>query len=719
MIIGFNKLAKVLFIVCSAFFISNLMQPLKANAQSSPPPVTAGSGQLLLKNSDQQGQYINALSLQADAEISISGLIAHTTLTQSFRNESEHWLEGLYVFPLAAHASVSAMEIRFAGNVITAKIKEKQQAKVIYERAKNAGKVAALTEQDSPNLFRQQVANIPPGETVHIRLVVEQTLSYQDAKFSYRLPMTFVPRYSPQTLSVIQQQAIAHELAKQTADITVTDGWATAPANTNTEEKPAVEQANRPQFRGNPIPKMQVSIKLQAGAEIAQADLLNHSQTDSNKIEITGDVLTLTETFVMDQDFILEWRLIGAKTPQAALFHQQKAIDGTLYQHHLLMLMPPQQLPTLPRLPKERIFVIDTSGSMHGEAITQAKAALQKGLGQLSQHDTFNVIAFSSNAQALFSQSQAVTESNIRHANHWVTGLQANGGTEMASALAMALAPDAESGIRVRQVIFITDGAVSNEQALFAQIRRDVGRSKLFTVGIGHAPNDYFMRGAAEYGGGQHIFISQTEQVDERLAQLFNKLSSPVLTNIQISSDSATAELSIEQVKDLYLGEPIFVAMRTTEASTLRVTGFGIDEASSQQALWQQSFSLSQSKAHQGIANHWARRTIDKIERQKLAGVDKASRKQQVLPLALGYQLLSPYTAFVAVEETQVKPADAPLQRVKLNNAVKPAMKSLAFPKTATDSLTWAYWFAVLGLLALAQWLFIKQIQRQPVTGKG
>ncbi|RJG42404.1 marine proteobacterial sortase target protein [Motilimonas pumila] len=704
-----NNAAKLSFIIFAAFFISNLIRPLKVQAQNHPSTNDYTSAQLLLI--DDAGQYLNALSLSAKANIQISGLIAYTELTQSFKNDSEHWLEGLYVFPLAEHASVSAMEIRFRDKVIKAEIKEKQQAEDIYQAAKKAGKVAALTEQHRPNLFRHRMVNIAPGETVQIRLVVEQALRFQDGLFSYRLPTTYTPRYRPATLSIRQQQQVVESLNEQTHIDIESSGWAKPnkrradslrqPLSVTPSELLAAKEPK--------IPQIEVSVTLDGGGDIAHARLLNHP----NSVEVKQSQLRFNGILAMDRDFLLQWQLSASETPQAALFNEDKTVDGETYQHHLLMLMPPQALPEITRLAKERVFVIDTSGSMHGDAIEQAKAALQRALTQLDTEDTFNIIAFSSSAHALFNTSRAANEANLSRARHWVADLEAEGGTEMGKALAMALPSHESHGLRVRQVIFMTDGAVSNEQVLFQQIRQNIGRSKLFTVGIGQAPNDYFMRAAAYYGGGEHLYVSHTDQVDKRLGQLFKKLSSPVLTNIHITSDSESVELSVEQIQDLYLGEPLFVAIRSLQAKTVTVTGFGIDDARTKQALWQQRFDLSKSAQHPGVANYWARKMIAKIERQSLAGLDRDERKEQVLPLALGYQLLSPYTSFVAVAKAPIKPKMTSLATVKAQNKMSAAgVKQLAFPKTATSSLLWGYWSLVLALLAFALWLFIRQLRR-------
>ncbi|MDG2393620.1 MAG: VIT domain-containing protein, partial [Thalassotalea sp.] len=173
------------------------------------------SGSLFLKNT--QG-YQNTLVLNTDYIVDVNGLMARTTLTQSFKNTSKDWMEGVYVFPLAEGVAVDALQMEIGEQIIVGEIKERQQAKKIYQKAKLAGKKASLLEQERSNLFTTSIANIPPGETVKIKISYLQVLPFTNNQFSLRLPLTITPRYIPREqieLALKQQVEFESDLHKQ------------------------------------------------------------------------------------------------------------------------------------------------------------------------------------------------------------------------------------------------------------------------------------------------------------------------------------------------------------------------------------------------------------------------------------------------------------------------------------------------------------------------
>src|SRR3989442_9755064 len=225
------------------------------------------------------------------------------------------------------------------------------------------------------------------------------------------------------------------------------------------------------------------------------------------------------------------------------------------------MLMPPRALDRL-RAPREVIFVLDTSGSMAGASIEQARAALKLALARLQPGDSFNVVRFNHRTDSLFAEAQPASRQNLEAAERYVDGIRASGGTEMLSALMRALAAQAASD-RLRQVIFLTDGAVGNEEQLFQVIRQRLGDSRLFTIGIGSAPNSHFMREAARLGRGTFIYIGTTTEVKEKMLALFGKLESPALTDVRLELPGGLgADIVPERIPDVYLGEPVTVALR-------------------------------------------------------------------------------------------------------------------------------------------------------------
>ncbi|MDH3337164.1 MAG: VWA domain-containing protein, partial [Gammaproteobacteria bacterium] len=416
----------------------------------------------------------------------------------------------------------------------------------------------------------------------------------------------------------------------------------------------------------------------------------------------------------MDHDFELLWRPVPSAAPRAMAFAE--TIDGE--PHYLLMVMPPDsgELSSA-RLPREMIFVIDTSGSMHGVSIEQAKQALRRALDGLQPGDQFNVIEFNSYPNMLFADSVPATAGNISMAQNFVRMLQANGGTEMASALRYALrTPPPESYLR--QLIFITDGAVGNEEGLFELINARLGSARLFTVGIGSAPNSWFMRKAAETGRGTFTTISALHEVGEKMDRLFRKLENPQVTNIDIQwPSSAIVDSYPAIVPDLYLGEPISVRVKASgpfrPGDSIRIAG------DSTAGAWARDVMLTIDTQSPGVGALWARaRIADLLDKQR-RGADVDQTRTTIVQTALAHHLVSKYTSLIAIDKTPARLAGDPLLSERVPNLMPHGQSGAAifgFPATATNApmlrLTGA-----LTLLAALLLLTMSTLQRKVSHG--
>jgi Ca-activated chloride channel family protein len=319
------------------------------------------------------------------------------------------------------------------------------------------------------------------------------------------------------------------------------------------------------------------------------------------------------------------------------------------------MVMPPAGERVTASLPREVIFVIDTSGSMHGASIVQAKEALELAVLRLGPRDRFNVIEFNSSASTLFADARAATPDHLALATRWIRALRAQGGTEMEKAVKLAL-NGRESPDRVRQVIFLTDGAVGNELRLFAAIRERLGDRRLFTIGIGSAPNTHFMREAARLGRGTFTYIGSPDEVQAKMVALFRKVESPAVADITLELGGGDAEVLPTPIPDLYQGEPVVVALR---ARTL--PAFVTVRGRSGSTAWTREVPIHTAREGAGLSTLWARRKIAALlDQRSVDGGDEAMRKA-VIDVALAHHLVSRYTSLVAVDVTPVRPADAAL----------------------------------------------------------
>ena len=482
-----------------------------AEASDELRPQDMQSGSLLLRT---QGGYQTATLLNTDVDMNVSGLVARVSVRQEFRNTSSEWVEGIYVFPLPDKAAVDRMRLHIGERFIEGEIQEKEQAKKTYEKAKREGKKTSLVEQQRANLFTTSVANIAPGELVVVEVEYLEDVRYEEGEFSIRFPMTLTPRYAPDSAQIAPPQVTSSKAHRITLDATLNVG---VPLEIIASRYHPVDIAEK---KG----RYTVSLGL--------------------------------DDVAMDHDFELLWRPVPSSRPRAMAFRED--IEGK--PHFLLMVMPPnQELVPAAALPRETIFIIDTSGSMHGVSIAQAKRAVRLALNGLNPGDLFNVIEFNSTTRPLFSKSEVANTENLQFAQQFVDSLQANGGTEMRPALSLALgSPPSEQ--HLRQVVFVTDGSVGYEDELFSMIEQKLGAARLFTVGIGSAPNSWFMRKAAEAGKGTYMFISALHEVQEKMDDLFEKLQQPQVTDIE----SVLAEwCSDEQLS------------RSGSGSLYRRTGYG------------------------------------------------------------------------------------------------------------------------------------------------
>lgn len=625
-------------------------------ADAATDPWAAGAGSLWLRP-DAESTPRAAPGLATGMQARVTGNVARVTVTQRFSNPTDDWMEGLYVFPLSATAAVDQMELQAGGRVIRGEIQPRETARRTYETARAAGRRAGLVDQARPNMFTTAVANIPPRGEITVRIAYLEVVPWRDGRYTLHLPLAITPRYTP---------GVAPDAAPRPAT-------------------PELVSADRRQAR--------IEIELAPGFPLALLTSHHHPVSTTGSDE---RIRVLAEQASADRDFELTWAPVIAPDTHATVYTEQ--FDGET--HALVLLAPPETQAGAP-VPREVLFVIDTSGSMGGPSITQAKAALELGVTRLAPQDRFNIIRFSSSAAALFSASRPADDLAIEVARGFIASMEASGGTEMRAAVELAFATPPAEGL-LRQVVFITDGSVGNEADIVALIRRRLGDARLFTVGIGAAPNAWFMHEAAAAGRGSYTFIARPEQVRERMAELLLKLERPALVELELHwPEGVRAELATPLPRDLYAGEPLVVAARLHGAPMRGMLTLAGRDAG--------GFRLRQTpvvalEGEPGIARLWARERIAELSRRKRLGGDTVARDdidQGILALALRYGLVSEQTSLVAVDQTPARPPGA-MQRSGQAPTAAPAggawARTAGFPATATAAPLLAW----LGLLALA-----------------
>lgn len=627
---------------------------LAANAIEDTP-----SGTLYLRRSAQE-PVTEALRLATRMQVQVTGNVARVHVQQEFSNTGADWVEGLYVFPLSKDGAVDELLMRIGERTIRGEVQEKTKAQALYNDARAAGRRASIVEQERPNLFTSAVANIAPHTSATIEITYLETLPFRDGRYTLNLPLAITPRYTPGA----PQDATAQMPAVTAAIMNAALGTTATP-----ERVTAARQ------------RVSIEIDLQPGFALGEVSSLHHA-IETQSANSGKRVLLHTDDAPADRDFELTWTPASAKEVTGAAFAER--IGGETFA--LLMLSTPQQMDeAVPA--REVTFIIDTSGSMQGPSIEQARAALSMGIDRLKQSDRFNVIRFASDYSKLFSSPQPVTDKSRALASGFVAALSANGGTEMRAPLEIALSSPADPEL-LQQIIFITDGSVGNEAELIKLIHDRIGEKRLFTVGIGAAPNAYFLGEAAIAGRGSYTFIADRDQVGARMRDLFAKLERPALIDLKVQWPAAmNVDLAAPLPTDLYSGDPIVVLARMPQIASGEVVLSGIVRG----VDWTQRLPLTSVGDASGLSKLWARERIGALSRQMHFGGDGEPLKAAIIDLALKHHVVTEFTSLVAVDDEVVRSAGSPghVEQAPTSAPVGGAWATVGFAKTATSAEVW------------------------------
>ena len=591
---------------------------------------------------DSAGEVVPAPLLHTDIDVTVSGPIVRYQMRHTFVNSSNAWTEAIYTYPLPPDSAVDALEMTIGDRRIIGKIEEKAEAKRQFVAARQAGKRVSLVQQYRPNMFSTSLANIAPGEHISVEIGFSETLTLKDHEFRLRMPLVVGVRYIPgQPIAGFQ-----------------TTGWSVP-----TDQVPDANDVTPPvrsvqEGVGNPVT---ISVDIDAGFK------MDRITSPSHKIKIARDgeakaIVSLVDTVPADKDFTLVWNAKAINAPSAGFFAEE--IDDKRY---ALLTLTPQSLAAFDAntAPREVMFIIDTSGSMDGTSIEQAKRALGLALERLRPADTFRLVRFSSDVSSMHPQALYGNPDNIERGKQFVSSLLAEGGTEIVAAMSYALSQRRDQN-RLTQIVLITDGAVGNEDALFTLINNQIGNARLFTVGIGSAPNGFLMTRAAAAGRGTFTFIENASEVNRQMASLFEKLERPAMTDISLGWQGNASPVSVwpNPVPDLYSGEPISVLAALPKGIiAVKVSG-QIDGK-----LWSTVVDLKGAQPRPGIAALWARQKIKGLEAALIRDGSASNAKAQILETALKFSLVSRYTSLLAVDEKIVRPGNKKLvsQEIKTN----------------------------------------------------
>jgi Ca-activated chloride channel family protein len=588
----------------------------------------AQGGALLLRGKGL-ADALPAVRLGTDMQVEVSGQVARVRVTQAFRNTSDRWMEATYLYPLPDDGAVDSLKMVVGQRVIVGHIKRREEARKLYETAKAAGQKTGLVESERPNLFRNQVANIGPRETVLISIEYQAPVRQLGGEFALRLPLVVGPRYVPP--QTITGPAAADDAAAVTAPLA-------APA------------------LGKSLNPVSITVHLAPGFVPANVISPYHRVTVAEAGPTARTITLASGEEPADRDFELRWRSASAD-PTVGLFHQ--TLNG---EHYVMAAITPPAVAKIGKAPpREMVFVIDNSGSMGGDSMEAAKQSLVQALDTLRPEDRFNVIRFDDTMTQLFEHSTQASPDQIVLAKRFADGLEAAGGTEMLPALKAALVDDG-TGPAMRQVVFLTDGDLSNEREMMAEIAAHAGKSRVFMVGIGSAPNTYLMRRMGEAGRGTYTNIGKASEVNAKMTALLERLKTPAVRELTVTIEGAPLDLTPRRLPDLYAGEPLTLLGKGAGLSgKLTINGLIGDQP------WSQTVDLATAQDSPAVGKLWANRRIAEVEAERAAGqIEDAAADEAVAKLGLDYAIVTRRTSLVAVDETPSRPAGARLTREEL-----------------------------------------------------
>lgn len=566
----------------------------------------------LVKSDDPGADQLPLKSTGADVDI--AGVIADVRVTQVYQNEGDRPLEAIYVFPASTRAAVYGMKMTIGERTIVAEIREREKARQEYEAAKQAGKSASLLEQQRPNVFQMNVANILPGDVIRVELRYTELLTPSEGIYQFVYPTVVGPRYS--------------NLPEETA-----------PASEDWVQNPYLHEGEAPTYA------FDFAATISAGMDIEEVTCPSH-KTD---IRFNGPSeaavrLDPEEASGGNRDVILRYRLAGGQIESGLLLYR-----GETENFFLLLAQPPERVESSNIPAREYIFIVDVSGSMRGFPLNTAKALLTDLIGHLRPTDRFNVLLFAGGSQLMAERSLPATTANVDRATRFIDQQRGGGGTELLPALRRALDLSDETDIS-RSMVVVTDGYVRVETEAFDLIRNHLEEANLFAFGIGSSVNRFLIEGMARVGMGEPFVVTKPAEAAKTARKFREYIGAPVLTGISIDFDGFDA-FAVEppSIPDLLAERPLtaFGKWRGKASGTIRLSGVTGEGKRYSSELDVKRFTPKASRS--GLRYLWARHRIALLsDYNQLAGDE--TRVKEITRLGLDYNLLTAYTSFVAID---------------------------------------------------------------------
>lgn len=587
-------------------FVCWLACLVPAQEAETPDGETGAPGQLA---AIRDGKPKGACPLEHTAvKAAISGGVSQVTVTQRFKNPFSDKIDAVYCFPLPENAAVYDLEMKVGNRTVKGQIHPKDMARKIYENARSQGHVAALLDQERPNIFTQAVANLEPGARVDITISYLEMLPYADGNYKFVFPTVVGPRYK-------------------------------ADAKTAPPVTPKGTRAGH---------DLSITVDLDAGMPLKKIDSVLHKVNVDKSGTNRAHVELVNQQTIPNKDFILNFSTAKDEIQEGVLTH--KGADGGYF---ALILAPPGRVRPDQIVPKEMVFVVDTSGSQSGAPLDKSKATMEYALKHLNPQDTFNLITFAGDTRITFPQPVPASDQNIQLARNVLRGTRGGGGTEMMKAIRASLADQKKGHARV--VSFMTDGYIGNEFEILGEIDHHPG-AKIFPFGIGSSVNRFLIDQMARSGAGEADYVPLNADEKKVAERFYERVRYPVLTDIQLDwGGLGVTEVYPRRLPDLFASKPVVVLGRYNQGGTGQVTLKG----NAAGKPWSHTITVKlpeREDGHKSVRQLWARAKIDELMGQDWQSLQsgQSKHKEAITKLGVDYRLMTQFTSFVAVEDKTV-----------------------------------------------------------------
>lgn len=560
--------------------------------------------------------------LGTEVQVDVSGVIADVTVRQTYRNDGARPLHAKYVFPASTRAAVHGLTMIVGEQRIRAQIRERERARAEFQAAKREGRNAALLEQQRPNVFTMNVANVMPGQAIDVELHYTELLVPEDGVYEWVYPTVVGPRYS-----TAKEDGAAG-----------TDLWL---------RSPYTPEGVRP------ASTLRLSGTVNAGLPIDGLACPSHAiltqWVDPARVHVTLDP---NDAHGGDRDFVLRYRLDGGRIRSGLLLY-----EGEDENFFLLMMQPPRRVGAADLPPREYVFVLDVSGSMSGFPLGTAKDLMRDLVAQLRPSDSFNMLFFSGGSRLWAERSRPATPDNVADAVRALDAQRGGGGTELLAALRRAVALPRGDGVS-RSLIVVTDGYIGAEREVFEDIGAHLGEANVFAFGIGTSVNRHLIEGIAHAGRGEAFVVLGPAEAKAEARRFRNYVERPVLTGVRVAFDGLDVyDVEPPSVPDLFAERPVIVFGKWRGRPAGRVTVSGTTGEGPYRATLDVA-GAEPAESNRALRHLWARERIRRIADLASTGETEEDRRE-VTSLGLSYGLLTKYTSFIAVAERIVNPGGA------------------------------------------------------------